>query len=111
MPGTLGAGHAREIAETIARVETHRTRLAGMARSYKKRKDAIRRKAQPQSHRFADYKAFNLWRFIFCELPNPITVVAGIAGTQRPGMAIQTHPCGLDTGNPCRYDDLAEASC
>jgi hypothetical protein len=34
----VGAGHAREIVATIARVETHGTPLAGLARFYKKRK-------------------------------------------------------------------------
>jgi len=31
-------------------------------------------------------------------------VPAGIAGTQKPRMATQAHPCDQDTGNPCRYD-------
>jgi len=39
-------------------------------------------------------------------------VPAGIAGTQKPRMATQApHPCELDTGNPCRYDGLAETAC
>jgi hypothetical protein len=39
--------------------------------------------------------------------PKPV-VPAGIAGTQMPGMATQTHPCGLDTGIHAGMTVLAE---
>ncbi|NOU20871.1 MAG: hypothetical protein HOO93_03620 [Methyloglobulus sp.] len=42
-------------------------------------------------------------------IKNNIVVPAWIAETQEPRTAIykhQTHPCVLDTGNPCRYDGL-----
>jgi len=34
-------------------------------------------------------------------------IPAGIAGIHKPRMAIyRTHPCVLDSGNPCRNDDF-----